>query len=222
MRVLTLPVLLTVLGCGGNAEPSAVRMKTLCLGDSITVGNDSPGGYRGYLFSAMPSLDPVGNQTDNSISGVMGSTAYDREEGHPGFTAVTLAAKLAGYLATIGAGNVDVVLLNIGVNDSFAPTVPADIASMYEAIVASSPNAHVLVACPPVPPQTVSPVYAPWKAIKADLAAKLATLPMAVAVDMSVVGDSDHSEPVHPNAAGYLKMAMAWEVALTNLGISGR
>jgi lysophospholipase L1-like esterase len=191
----------------------------MCLGDSITLGNgyDAGGGYRGYLFGSMPLLHPIGTTNQDSLYGVLGTTGYDMHDGFGGQNISVIASSLPGYLALAGAP--DIVLFNTGANDAWDATVlNPKIQIIYDLFVAANPNVFFVQACPTINPGTGNPTWvSEWSTNQPLVAAKLATLPRAIACPMPFLPDADFLDGLHPVASGYLKMSNAWQVTLKHI-----
>jgi lysophospholipase L1-like esterase len=186
------------------------------LGDSITHGNgyDSGGGYRGYLWNALLTVQPIGTSTLDPPAGEPGK---DHQEGHPGATLEVMAAGLPGWLATTGPA--DAILLHGGTNT--AADVVADaaaIGTIYQAMIAANPAAILFVASPIIRIQNHPELVALQDGQAAAIAHQVTLMPRAIAVPMPPLGPAEMTDEFHPNAAGYLRMSNAWEAALRAAG----
>jgi lysophospholipase L1-like esterase len=189
------------------------------LGDSITYGNgyDIGGGYRQYLWTALPTVQPIGTSTLDPLPMLTGK---DHHEGHPGFTAPQLAAGLPGWLLATGAP--DAILLHAGTNDLYDSTVAADaVESIYDSLIGSNPSAILFVAAPIISVQNHPDFVPQYAAQVAAVLARLPKLPRAMAVPMPALLSSDYWDDFHPNSSGYSKIAAAWETALRAAGAQG-
>ena len=125
----------------GNIVQAAVT-RIMPLGDSITfgVGDESNGGYRGYLYQRLTScgyaVDFVGSQTSGSIPD-------PNHEGYPGWKAHEIRDNVYSWLR---ANPADIVLLHIGTNDishgEYTPGVTAEIGQILDNIDAYESYSH--------------------------------------------------------------------------------
>jgi lysophospholipase L1-like esterase len=184
------------------------------LGASSTVGTGSAStaGYRGPLQQRMAAhwtaVDLVGSQQDGPAS------VPDRDhEGHGGWTLARMAPQVAAW---VREARPDVVLLHAGTNDliegASAQVAAQRLDVVLDAIHQAS-DAHVIVAG----------VWAPLPA-RAQARAEFDALAAAVVAEHRAEGRSvsyaDTSElltrteladGLHPNAAGYQRIAAMWE-----------
>jgi len=200
-------------GTPANAVAAADPVAVMPLGDSITQGG-SIGGYRLDLGAKLRadgrSIDFVGSLADGP------ATMPDRNhEGHPGWTIAQIDANIAGWLNTYRPRT---ILLHIGTNDMYGSDpagAPRRLSALVDRITAQVPNADLFVAT--IIPirfadQTVRTFNA---AIAPDIRAKAAAGKRVHLVDMyPAVAISDLPDGIHPDAAGYSKMAATWYTAL--------
>ena len=197
----------------GTAESAAAPVPIMPLGDSITQGG-SIGGYRLDLGAKLRadgrSIDFVGSLADGPAS------MPDRNhEGHPGWTIAQVDGSVTGWLNTYRPRT---ILLHIGTNDMYGSDpagAPRRLSALVDRITNLAPNADVFVAT--IIPirfadQTVRTFNA---AIAPDMRAKAAAGKHVHLVDMyPAVAIADLPDGIHPNAAGYSKMATTWYNAL--------
>ncbi|WP_306204338.1 SGNH/GDSL hydrolase family protein [Actinoplanes sp. RD1] len=187
------------------------------LGDSITMGAGSRrgDGYRAGLYRVLTRsglrVDFVGSQHD-------GGGPDPDHEGHSGWTMSRLGEHLDGWLSR---SRPDVILLHAGTNDlrtsTAAARAPQRLARLLLTISRGRPNAEVYVA------KIVGNADRGDGRIRQERAdAYNALVPGVVAaagthfhvVDLSAVRDRDMADKLHPNDAGYARMAAAWGTAL--------
>jgi lysophospholipase L1-like esterase len=210
-----------MVGTTGTAQaaPSAA-FRMMPLGDSITHGEEIPGGYRIGLCQRFVSnkiqVQFVGSQS-NGPADACGTS----HEGHPGWRIDMIDANIVGWLR---ATNPQTVLLHIGTNDVLQNfnlgTAPARLSALIDHITATVPNAQVFVA-------TIIPIA------NATAEARARTFNAAVPgivqskvnagkhvhlVNMAnALTTADLIDGIHPNAGGYDKMAATWFTALRSV-----
>jgi lysophospholipase L1-like esterase len=202
-----------------QAAPNAA-VSVMPLGDSITHGEEIPGGYRIGLCQRFVSnnlqVHFVGSQS-NGPADACGTS----HEGHPGWRIDMIDANVVGWLR---ATNPHTVLLHIGTNDVLQnfnlSGAPARLSALIDHITATVPTAQVFVA-------TIIPI--------ADTTAEArartfnATIPGIVQSKVNAgkhvhlvamanaLTTADLIDGVHPNAGGYDKMAATWFNALRSV-----
>lgn len=201
-------------------------MTVLCLGDSITCGKSSPadvrGGYRGTLHTLLVQAGKparfLGERIDNSEG-----LAEPRHEGWPGYRIDEIGRAAKPGLKN---GDADVVLLLAGTNDvrqGFAVAeAPARLEALATRVARLQPQARVLVgSLPPLladakHPQQVAALAEFNRAVPTVVARCAARGLRVECVDLHAALSSTDICPdtVHPNAAGYAKMAAAWFAAI--------
>ena len=129
-----------------SAQPAPIRI--LPLGDSITYGSSSPGGYRAPLYQLLTNagfvVDYIGTQTGNPVASLPDSD----HEGHGGWRIDQLDANILGWFGQLD--DPDVILLLIGTND-YGQAYDADNATnRLEALIVkmatNRPFAKIIVA----------------------------------------------------------------------------
>lgn len=185
----------------------ATPVRILCAGDSITAGAGSTDGlgYRGWLAAMLDRMDYAPTGLD-AVAGGNGAMLDD------------LTAPINAALA---AHTPDVVLLNVGTNDSAwgnPSTFQARYAARVDAILAAGPN--VRVACAKIsishvradPVRANSAVPANQATINNAIAAVVAARPArTVLADMTAIAPEWlHDGGWHPGDAGYARMARTW------------
>ncbi|MEV0531446.1 ricin-type beta-trefoil lectin domain protein [Kitasatospora sp. NPDC050463] len=204
------------LGVTAGATPASAASNTplrvMPLGDSITwgVGGSTGNGYRGPLWDKLATdghpLDFVGTLRGGSMSD-------PDNEGHSGYRIDQIAA-LADAPLTRYRPNV--VTLEIGTNDlngNYQPsTAAARLKSLVNQITADVPDATVLVASLVVSTSGSEERYraAYNQAIPQIVSEAQAAGKHVAYVDMSSLTTADLADALHPNDAGYQKMADAF------------
>ncbi|KOV83186.1 GDSL-type esterase/lipase family protein [Nocardia sp. NRRL S-836] len=197
-----------------SVDVQADPVRVMPLGDSITQGG-SIGGYRldlgARLRAAGRNVDFVGSLADGP------SSMPDRNhEGHPGWTIAQVDANVVNWLRTYTPRT---ILLHIGTNDMYSSDpagAPRRLSALVDKITAQAPSAEVFVSTI-IPIRFADPTVRGYNAaIVPLLRAKAAAGKRVHVVDMySAVPISDLPDGIHPNAAGYSKMAAVWFNALS-------
>ena len=201
------------------------NLKVMPLGDSITAGYFTTGGYRPELQSLLTgggfTFDFVGRSTDQS-----GAMSDPEHEGYSGYTIRLIADEAAGAFA---AGfDPDVVLLFAGSNDvrtnggndqashpDYWATAPDRLDALIQQISVAKPDVAIIVG-------NLMPFTGAWAPDAPRADAFNATLPGIIASHQalghnvsladfrSVVLPGDLSDGLHPAVSGYEKMAGVW------------
>ncbi len=197
-------------------------IKIMPLGDSITYGAGSSTGG-GYRFPLWNDLKVRGLPIDFVGSIRTGPASFDREnEGHPGWKINQIAAQVVIWLITYRP---NIILLHIGTNDVFKnddpARAPARLSHLLNLLTAILPGATVIVA-------QILPILRSAR-LNAEVVAYNAAIPRIVQacvargkhvqyVDMyHAVSPSMLPDQIHPNDAGYARMANVWLHALLPL-----
>jgi lysophospholipase L1-like esterase len=225
--VLSALIVATVfLGLRPATPTRAAATRIMALGDSIT---GSPGCWRAILWNELRSagltnFEPVGTLSPQGCP--QGNDGNN--EGHGGFLATGIANQdqLPPWLA---ATNPDIVLMHLGTNDLFnAANTTEMVLAAYTKMVgqmrANNPNMTILVA-------QIIPMYTATTgctdcyqrvinlnaAIPGWAAGLSTSQSRIIVVDLWTGFDTttDTSEGVHPNNAGFQKMADKWFPALS-------
>jgi lysophospholipase L1-like esterase len=201
-------------------EAAGAPVKVMPLGDSITDGFQVPGGYRIDLWQkfllAGQSVDFVGS--GNNGPPALGDKDH---EGHSGQRIDQIASQLNPWLA---AYQPRIILLLLGANDvaqNFpAATIKARLEALLDQIAAQLPTAHVIVS-------SLTPLGpAAWNLVAQDVNAAIPGMvaarvaqgkKLSFADNYAALTAADLDDGVHPNAAGYSKMANVWHAALSPL-----
>jgi len=211
-------------------RPQAPRpLRIMPLGDSITYGASTAGGYRLPLYVSLTNagynVDYVGTRNDNGAAGLPDSD----HEGLSGWTIGQLDSNIIDWLFAIN--DPDVVLLHIGTNDSgggnaFTNAVDR-LDNLVSKIATNRPNANIIVTSlmPRGEPNNaaITNYFNPY--IPGKVAAQRALGRKVFFLDMHAyltTNDMYDTPPLHPSATGYAKMAAAWYASITNIvGVYG-
>jgi cellulase/cellobiase CelA1 len=205
------------------AASAAAPVRIMPLGDSITAG---PGCWRALLWDRLQrtgytDIDFVGSQSGGGCS-----VPLDPDhEGHGGFSATGIADQnqLPPWLA---ATNPDVVLMHLGTNDMWGGHIPTDnkitaLTKLVGQMRANNPNMKIIVAqIIPMGANACATCPADVIAFNNRIPAWAAGLTTAqspiTVVDQWSGFDTatDTGDGVHPNNAGFQKMADRWYPAV--------
>ncbi|MCW2722257.1 GDSL-type esterase/lipase family protein [Pseudonocardia sp.] len=189
-------------------------LRIMPMGSSSTVGAGSPAtaGYRGPLEAMLTrdgiAYDMVGSQRSGPPS------VPDRDhEGHGGWTMARMQPYVAGWVTR---QRPDIVLLQVGTNDlntgAGAAATARRLDTMLTTIRTASP-AHVVVAGVWAPLRKRLPARAEYARLAAAVVARHRATGQGVTfVDTSaLLGPADLFDGLHPDAAGYRKIAALWD-----------
>ena len=196
------------------AHGSQVRI--MPLGDSITFGSPDRdyGGYR-HMLRTLLAGDGYAAAFVGSRESGNGAIPSPANEGHPGWTIRQLKDGIDsnGWLETYRP---DLILLHIGTNDlrqGGADAAPGNLSSLLDDILSRLPRTRVIVAQIIPFRHGSDAVHRAYNATIPGIAASKG--PRVTVVDMqSILEPGDYADGLHPNAAGYDKMARAWEPAI--------
>jgi lysophospholipase L1-like esterase len=191
----------------------------LPFGDSITDGFGTPGGYRMDLFSLarddMHEITYVGS-LENGPPNVDGVTFPRRHEGHSGWR----INQLLDLIPSPGFNTIPhVVLLMIGTNDVInndaLAQAPARLGNLLDEIIDAAPDALIVVA--KITPMSTSDaqIRAYNDAIPGIVAARVDMGKHLIVVDQYTgFQQNELADGIHPNPAGYTRMAGVWYAAI--------
>ena len=217
-------VAVLVLGTSAVRAEQSVGLRLMPLGDSITRGYKSTteDGYRAPLYTALKNrgiaLDFVGSQR-------CGTLLNGDVEGYNGYRIDQIAALVNTALATY---HPNLITLHIGTNDLAqnyqVATAPKRLAALIDQIVADDPKVTILVAqlvCNSTP--SVQSLIDAYNAkIPAIVESRAKTGKHVYLVSMKAVTKADLADGLHPNDAGYQKMADAWDAAIQQAVVGGK
>ena len=205
-----------------DTAATTAPVKIMPLGDSITAG---PGCWRAILWhdlqtNGYTNIDFVGSVPDGGCN--YGYTYDGDNEGHGGYSATGIAQnnQLPAWLS---AANPDIVLMHLGTNDMWGGSIPvSSVLAAYTTLIgqmrANNPRMKILVAQiipmnPPSCPTCAAEVQSLDQAIP-GWAAGLTTAQSPIVVVDQWTGFDDATDTggdgVHPNDAGFAKMAARW------------
>jgi lysophospholipase L1-like esterase len=229
--LLGLASLITIVAAAGATEtlptatptrvmPLGHSMRIMPLGDSITDGYNIPGGYRIDLEDALRAsgirFDFVGSQHSGARS-----LADQDHEGHIGWRIDEIQSHVGEWLATYKP---EVVLLLIGTNDILQhyriASAPDRLGTLVDLIHILRPTTKIFLSTlPPIANPADNSRVTTYNAVVIDLARIRARAePIRLVDGGRALTISDLADGVHPNAAGYSKLADAWHTALTSHG----
>ncbi|MFF9147327.1 FG-GAP-like repeat-containing protein [Streptomyces sp. NPDC014861] len=215
-------------GFGGTPDTQTENwhvpnLTVMPLGDSITqgAGSSTRSSYRAALW---PQLVPRADQLDFVGSQKHGVLPDTDHEGHSGWLIDGIAANIDAWME---AAKPNVVLLHIGTNDMDrghqVSTAPARLAALIDQILAASPQTTVVVAS--LVPSTSSVVQARIDAYNAQIpgivAARQAQGHKVAHVSMGALTTGDLRDRLHPNDAGYVKMAGVFAEGIARVARGG-
>ncbi|MET7703803.1 ricin-type beta-trefoil lectin domain protein [Streptomyces sp. NPDC005485] len=214
---------------GAEAPPSATRaaapasLRLMPLGDSITWGVGSPSGnsYRSFLGN---KLAAEGHSLDFVGSGRNGTMSDPDNEGHSGWRIDQIAGIADSVLAQYRP---NVVTLEIGTNDLNGnyqiPTAADRLHALIDQITKAAPDATVLVGTVIISTSGTEEANRP--AFNAKLPgivqAEQAAGKHVRLVDMGALTTADLADSLHPNDAGFSKMADAFDAGVQAADAAG-
>jgi len=209
------------------AASAADPVRIMPLGDSITAG---PGCWRALVWDQLRSaghtdIDFVGSASDGGSCNY--GFSYDPDhEGHGGFSAVGIADnnQLPPWLS---AAAPDIVVMHLGTNDLWGgwqsmDTIMAAFTKLVGQMRANNPDIKLLVAqiiphhgCTTCPADTVTlnNRIATWATGLTTARSPIAVVDQWTGFDAA----TDTGDGVHPNEAGFRKMADRFAPAIARL-----
>ncbi len=189
-------------------------LRIMPLGSSSTVGAGSlaTAGFRGPLESLLTrdgvAFDMVGSQQSGPPS------MADRDhEGHGGWTMARMQPYVAAWVAR---QRPDIVLLQVGTNDLItgaSAAVAADRLDVMLRTIHATSAASVIVAGVWAPLRTRLPARTEYTRLSAAVVARhrSAGEPVTFVDTSTLLGPGDVYDGLHPDAAGYRKIAALWD-----------
>lgn len=205
-------------GAGFEPCPASGVCKIMPLGDSITDGTGYAGGYRVELFAKavadQKSITFVGSLSNgpNTVSGV---TFPKSHEGHFGWT----ISQVDGLIPDPALNpSPHIVLLHLGTNDinqNMLSGAPDRLGSLIDQIIAKLPSALIVVAKIIPEPSQASGITTLNNAIPPLVQTRASAGKHVILVDQFTgFPSSELGDGVHPNQAGYARMAGVWYTAI--------
>jgi lysophospholipase L1-like esterase len=198
--------------------PASGACKIMPLGDSITDGTGFSGGYRVELFAKTitdkKSITFVGSLSNgpNTVSGV---TFPKSHEGHFGWRIDQVDALIPDPAL---APAPHIVLLHLGTNDinqSQTTGAPDRLGLLIDQVVTKLPSALVVVAQIIPEPSKSSAISTYNAAIPGIVRSRADAGKHVILVDQFTgFPSSELGDGVHPNQAGYARMAGVWYEAI--------
>ncbi|MFE2326259.1 GDSL-type esterase/lipase family protein, partial [Streptomyces sp. NPDC059385] len=201
-----------------EARPAPPLIRIMPLGDSITAGEGSSGraGYRAPLWDLITAQS--GYTPDFVGSGSFGTTPDPDNEGHSGYTIKNIRDGIDRWQA---AAAPDVVLLHLGINDlnshNADPSAAADeLAALIDRIDANKPGVTVIVQGLLSDTRGQAERTSVFnEALREAVAARAASgRHLRYAESPRLDPPTELPDGLHPNDAGYRKMAAAYDEAL--------
>ncbi|XXT15087.1 SGNH/GDSL hydrolase family protein [Sorangium sp. So ce429] len=211
-------------GAGGSPDagfqpcPETGPCKILPLGDSITFGLGFDGGYRVELFHLAQQDDHeitfTGTQQMNGPAMVDGVPFPRNHEGISGET----IQQIANRVPTPALRDTPhIVLLHAGTNDMVSSANGADarLGALLDELIAEAPDALIVVSSIIPLPFAASSVNT-FNAAIPGLVAERASAGAHILFADQFMGfpTSELGDQVHPNQAGYARMAGVWYEAI--------
>ena len=203
---------------GFEACPASGVCKIMPLGDSITDGTGFSGGYRVELFAKAvadkKNITFVGSLSNgpNTVSGVSFPKSH---EGHFGWTITQVDALIPD--PALGPAP-HIVLLHLGTNDINQNTLTGAaerLGSLIDQIITKLPSALIVVAKIIPEPSKASDIATFNNAIPQIVQTRVNAGKHVLLVDQFTgFPSSELGDGVHPNQAGYTRMAGVWYAAI--------
>lgn len=208
-------------GAGFNPCPATGPCEILPLGDSITdgLGVTGGGGYRIELFRLALMAQQDITYVGGSMNGpqMVDNQPFPRShEGHSGWT----ISQIDGIVPSPALGpDPHIVLLHIGTNDMRGDVSMAAtrLGTLIDQIVMDLPDALLVVAKIIPYPAQANQVTTYNNAIPAVVQMRASAGKHVVLVDQFMgFPNNELADGVHPNAAGYARMARVWYAAISS------
>jgi lysophospholipase L1-like esterase len=218
---LTLPVIVLSL-LAASVRVDAATLRILPVGDSITLGSGTPGGYRAPLYQLLTnagySVDFLGTQTANGAASLP-------DPDHAGYGGYRIDEIDSIILSTLDAvAEPDVILLLIGTNDYGEGYDTANATNRLEALIAkmatNRPNSRIIVANLLVRNEPFnSQIQTNFNPFVPGICDRQRSMGRKVYFNdlRNAITAADLADSVHPNQLGYNKLATNWFAAVNAL-----
>lgn len=205
---------------GFDPCPNDEPCKILPLGDSITegIGQDlgMGGGYRAPLFGLAVGADKditfIGRRTGQGPDAVNGATFPRNHEGYSGHTIDMLMGEMDGWPFD---GEPHIILLHIGTNDIVRQPdgITERLGTLLDRLLEGNPQALLVVST--IIPLSFGSVDSYNQAIPGVVQSRVEAGAHLILVDQFTgFPTSELGDGVHPNEAGYSRMAGVWFEAI--------
>lgn len=194
------------------AAPPVLRIMPLGTSSTVGAGSLATAGFRMPLEALLTrdgiAYDMVGSQQ----SGPPGMADRDNE-GHGGWTMARMQPQVAGWVTR---QRPDLVLLQVGTNDLLSGVAPATVAQRLDTMITTiraNSCAGVIVAGVWAPLRNRPAARAEYARLAAAVVARhrSAGEPVTFVDTSTLLGPADIADGLHPDAAGYRKIAAMWE-----------
>lgn len=202
-------------GTAFNPCPQTGPCKILPLGDSITDGFNTAGGYRIELFSKARGDGKSVTFVGGKMNGPMTVAGEPFPRNHEGYSGNTIA-QMDGLVPNILPADTDIVLLHIGTNDMRNPGgAPERLEALVDQILTALPES-LLVLSNIIPfPSAASAVQTYNATIPPIVQERASAGKHIIFVDQfGKFPASELPDTVHPSPAGYAVMAGVWYEAI--------
>ncbi len=207
----------------GWDPPATTTLRLEPLGDSITDGfrSSTGNGYRGPLYDELRAE----HHAEDFVGSLrVGSMSDPDNEGHSGWEISQIAAIATNSLATYRP---NVVTLHLGTNDlknnTAVDTAPDRLDALIGQIFAAAPDTTVIVAG--LIPVSSASLQESIDSYNEQIARRVQAREKAgqhvLSVDMNDLTTNDLSDGLHPNDAGYQKMADVFDLGIDEASFLG-
>ena len=198
-------------------QPSGASLRVMPLGDSITagVGSTAMNGYRAPLQDRLRAAGVTFDFVGSQANGV--STADVQHEGHSGWRIDEIAARLPDWLSTYRP---ELVTLHLGTNDMIQNYQTSGaverLGGVIDQIFAGNPGVTVVVSS--LVPSRTAAIDARIQQFNQNLGGmiqrRIDNGRHLIYLSMAMVTTADIADDVHPNDAGYAKMARTFSLGI--------
>lgn len=218
MRIPFLSLLQFIVAFLTFSSDARAKLVVYPVGDSITWGTTTAGGYRSPLYQKLTQagyeVDMVGSVKDFADK-VLRDAGEEHHDGHSGWTILQIDRQIERWLTLFPAP--DVILMHIGTNDFRSGTTNKraidQLDDLMTKIALATPTSHMIVTNllerGGSADQHIQADFNPF--VEEKIAGQIALGRKVSFLDMrSAVPLSDMPDQLHPNKAGLTKMADAY------------